>query len=159
MPIAKKDPGSQDPPGVTRLSLDGKATVTTGAFSRGGTTRGEYQASDHACGGTEPDLPWGILDEAPAPLSVIFGSSATTSDFLVDTLRAWWHRLSVKAQRGIDRVPLTRDTGPERSGVRTQFLHRLVQLVDTIGNPLQLLYSPPSHSKDNPSERGWGMLE
>jgi hypothetical protein len=87
-----------------------------------------------------------------------FGSSAKTSDFLVDTLRAWWQGLSVKEQRTIARVPLKMANGPESSGVRTQFLPRRVQLVDTIGKPLQLLSYPPSHSKDNPLERWWGIL-
>ncbi len=51
------------------------------------------------------------------------------------------------------------DNGPESSGVRTQFLSRLVHLVDTSGKPFQLLYYPPYHSKDNPIERCWGILE
>jgi hypothetical protein len=90
---------------------------------------------------------------------VTFGSSSKTSDFLVDTLTAWWQGLRVKAQRAIERGQLTRANGPESSGVRTQFLHRMVQLVDTIGQPLELLSYPPSHSKDNPIERCWGILE
>ena len=43
--------------------------------------------------------------------------------------------------------------------MRTQFLHRMVQFADQIGKPLQLLYSPPYHSKYNPIERCWGILE
>ena len=35
---------------VTRLSMDGKATVKIGAWSRGGLTRGDNQASDHDMG-------------------------------------------------------------------------------------------------------------
>jgi DDE family transposase len=144
---------------VKRLSMDCKATVKRGAFSRGGQTRGEYKASDHDFGSPEQYVPCGILDEDTAQLSVTFGSSAKTSDFIVDTLAAWWQRLSATAQRAIDRVQLKMDNGPESSGVRTQFLHRLVQLVDTIGKPLQLLYYPPYHSKYNPIERCWGILE
>ncbi len=51
------------------------------------------------------------------------------------------------------------DNGPESSGNRTQFLYRMVQLVDAIGKPIQLLYYPPYHSKYNPIERCWGILE
>ena len=144
---------------MKRLSMDCKATVKLGAFSRGGQTRGEYKASDHDFGSPEQYVPCGILDEDTAQLSVTFGSSAKTSDFIVDTLAAWWQRLSATAQCAIDRVQLKMDNGPESSGVRTQFLHRLVQLVDTIGKPLQLLYYPPYHSKYNPIERCWGILE
>jgi hypothetical protein len=90
---------------------------------------------------------------------VTFGSSAKTSDFLVDTLTAWWHSLGAQEHRAIERVQLKMDNGPESSGVRTQFLHRMVQLAETIGKPLQLLYYPPYHSKYNPIERCWGILE
>ena len=51
------------------------------------------------------------------------------------------------------------DNGSESSGVRTPFLHRMVQFVDTIGKPIHLLYYPPYHSKYNPIERCWGMME
>src|SRR5262249_46039334 len=64
-----------------------------------------------------------------------------------------------KEQGEIDRVQIKLDNGSESSGVRTQFLHRLVQLVDTIGKPLHLLYYPPYHSKYNPIERCWGIME
>ena len=87
------------------------------------------------------------------------GSLAQTSDFIVDTLTAWWQGLSTQEQSAIERVQLKMDNGPESSGVRTQFLHRLVQLVDTIGKPIQLRYYPPYHSKYNPIERCWGILE
>jgi len=139
--------------------MDCKATVKIGPFSRGGKTRGEYKARDHDFGGTEQYIPCGIVDEDTAQLYVTFGSSAKTSDFIVDTLTAWWQRLSTQEQHTIERVQLKMDNGPESSGVRTQFLHRMVQVVDTIGKPIQLLYYPPYHSKYNPIERCWGILE
>ena len=88
-----------------------------------------------------------------------FGSSFKTSDFIVDTLAAWWQGLTAAEQGAIDRVPIKMDNGSESSGVRTQFLHRMVQWVDQIGTPIQLLYFPPYHSKYNPIERCWGILE
>jgi DDE family transposase len=139
--------------------MDCKATVKLGAFSRGGQTRGEYKASDPDFGSPECYIPCGSLDEDTAQLQVTFGSSAKTSDFLVDTLAAWWQGLPPQEQLAIERVQLKMDTGPESSGVRTQFLHRMVQLVDTLGKPIQLLYYPPYHSKYNPIERCWGILE
>jgi len=90
---------------------------------------------------------------------VTFGSSSKTSDFIVDTLTAWWHGLSLQEQGAIEQLQLNMDNGPESSGVRTQFLQRMVQLVETIGKPIQLLYYPPSHSKYHPIERCWGILE
>jgi len=35
----------------------------------------------------------------------------------------------------------------------------MVQFADAIGKPIQLLYDPPYHSKYNPMERCWGILE
>ena len=43
--------------------------------------------------------------------------------------------------------------------VGRNFCHRMVQLADAIGKPIQLLYYPPYHSKYNPIERCWGILE
>jgi hypothetical protein len=139
--------------------MDCKATVKIGEFSRGGKTRGEYKASDHDFGSTDHYIPCGILDEDTAQLHATFGSSAKTSDFIVDNLPTWWQGLSPQEQLAIARVQLKMDNGPESSGVRSQFLQRMVQLVDTIGKPIQLLYYPPYHSKYNPIERCWGILE
>ena len=159
LPISKKDQAGQDTPGVKRLSLDCKATGKIGACSRGGKTRGEDKARDPDLGGTEPDRPCGIVDDDTAPLYGTCGRSAKPSDFLVATLTAWGHGLTVQEQHTIERVPRKIDKGPERSGVRTPFLRRLVHWVDTIGKPLQFLYYPPYHSTYNPIERCWGILE
>jgi len=139
--------------------MDCKATVNIGAFSRGGHTRGDHKASEPDLGCKEKYIPCGIVDEDTAQLYVPFGSSSQTSACIVETLAAWWQGLSAKEQGESDRVQIKLDNGSESSGVRTQFLHRLVQLVDPIGKPLHLLYSPPYHSKYNPIERCWGMME
>jgi hypothetical protein len=99
-----------------------------------------------------------MVAEDTAQLSVTFGSSYKTSDCIVDTLAAWWQGRSTTEQGAIDRVQINLDNGSERSGVRTQFLQRMVQWVDTIGQPIQLLYYPPYHSKYKPIERCWGMM-
>ena len=77
----------------------------------------------------------------------------------MDALEARGHALPPHEQRATERLQLQMDNGPESSGVRTQFLHRLVQFADQIGKPIQLLYYPPYHSTYNPIERGWGILE
>ena len=35
----------------------------------------------------------------------------------------------------------------------------MVEFADAIGKPIQLVYYPPYHSKYNPIERCWGILE
>jgi Rhodopirellula transposase DDE domain len=144
---------------VTRLSIDCKATVAIGDVSRGGLTRGDNQACDHDLGLHEKYIPCGIVDEDRAQLHITFGSSAKTSDFIVDALEAWWAALEEAEQVTMARLQIKMDNGPESSGIRTQFLHRMVQVADQIGKPIHLLYYPPYHSKYNPIERCWGILE
>ena len=51
------------------------------------------------------------------------------------------------------------DNGPESNGVRTQFLKRMIEFVDLLNIPIQLLYYPPYHRKYNPIEGCWGILD
>lgn len=144
---------------VTRLSIDWKATVKIGEYARGGLTRGDYQASDHDMGCKEKYVPCGIVDEESVELHITFGSSSKTSDFIVDTIEATWSTMDEQEKVATSLMQLKMDNGPESSGRRTQFLHRMVQLADDIKKPIQLLYDPPYHSKYNPIERCWGILE
>jgi hypothetical protein len=104
-------------------------------------------------------MPWGVVEEDTGQLSLTCGSAAKTRDCSVAAVEARWQALPAHEQRAPARLQLRMDNGPESSGVRTQFLHRLVQFADQIGKPVQLLYSPPSHSNYNPIERGWGIVE
>ena len=128
-------------------------------MSRGGLTRGDHRAWDHDLGLQETDIPCGIVDEESGQIHITFGHSYKTSDFIVDALAAWWTALDASAQVAMARLQITMDNGPESSGRRTQFLHRMVEFGDGIGKPIQLLYYPPYHSKYNPIERCWGILE
>ena len=147
---------SQD---AKRISLDCKATVELGDYSRGGETRGDHQANDHDMGNKEKHIPCGIVDEDTGELFIEFGSSAKTSDFIVDSLQAWWKNMTTEVQQTIPLIQIKMDNGPENSGIRTQFLKRMVAWVDQINIPIQLVYYPPYHSKYNPIERCWGILE
>lgn len=51
------------------------------------------------------------------------------------------------------------DNGPEIASSRTQFMKRLVEFSDRRGIEIRLVYFPPYHSKYNPIERVWGILE
>ena len=144
---------------VKRLSIDCKATVAIGDVSRGGLTRGDNQACDHDLGLHEKYIPCGIVDEDSAQLPITFGSSAKTSDFIVDALEAWWAALEEAEQVAMTRLQINLDNGPESRGMRPQFLHRMVPFADQMGTPIHLLYYPPYHSKYNPIERCWGILE
>lgn len=51
------------------------------------------------------------------------------------------------------------DNGPENSGIRTQWIKRLVEFAALHQVNVQLAYYPPYHSKYNPIERVFGVLE
>ena len=145
--------------GVKRWSIDCQATVKIGDFSRGGVTRGDNRASDHDLGCEEKYIPCGIVDEESAELTITFGSSYKTSDFIVDTIEAKWNAMDAPEKAETSLIQIKMDNGPESSGRRTQFLSRMVELSESIHRPIQLLYYPPYHSKYNPIERCWGILE
>jgi len=133
--------------------------VNIGDYSRGGKTRGDDKAADHDMGCEEKYTPFGIVDEDGGQLHLIFGGSAKTSDFIVDCLYGWWNHLPLPERDTLSLIQIKADNGPESNGRRTQFLKRMVEFVDHIGKPVQLLYYPPYHSKYNPVERCWGILE
>ena len=139
--------------------MDCKATVAIGNYSRGGKTRGDCRAADHDMGCREKYIPFGIVDEDSGQLHLTFGRSAKTSDFIVDSLTDWWQTLPVPERERLSHIQIKVDNGPESSGVRTQFLNRMVDFADRTGKTIQLLYYPPYHSKYNPIERCWGILE
>ena len=100
-----------------------------------------------------------IVDENTGALQISFGSSYKTSDFIADTLQEWWDILTLDRQKTIEKIQIKVDSGPESSGVRTQFLNRMVDFSDKIGKAINLIYYPLYHSKYNPIERCWGVLE
>jgi hypothetical protein len=144
---------------VVRLSMDCKATVKLGELSRGGLSRGRQKAYDHDFVSNGSYTPCGIVNEDSGELYLNFGCSFKTSDFIIDTLYGWWHQQPLAEQQRINKIQLKIDNGPESSGMRTQFLKEIVGFADVINKPIQLLYFPPYHSKYNPIERCWGILE
>ena len=139
--------------------MDCKATVKLGELSRGGLSRGDNKACDHDFVSNGSHTPCGIVNEDSGQLYINMGSSYKTSDFIADTLNGWWNSVSPNEKQSSTALQLKIDNGPESSGIRTQFLKRIVEFCDCIGKPIQLLYFPPYHSKYNPIERCWGILE
>lgn len=138
--------------------MDAKATVKVGPFARGGKNRVPPLAADHDF---QPDAmvtPVGIFLPALSELFVYGITSKVTSDCLVDCLERWW--AAVRARFGhITTLVINLDNGPENHSRRTQFMQRLVSFAQHTGLTLRLAYYPPYHSKYNPVERCWGILE
>lgn len=147
-------------PETLRISIDTKAKVKIGDFSRDGEARGAeaVQALDHDMHPTAVLAPAGILEVDTRQLNVVFGTSRDTSDFVADCLDLWW--ANRKDQHvGVRRLLINLDNGPEIASSRTQFMKRMVDFSDQHQLTLELAYYPPYHSKYNPIERCWGILE
>ena len=139
--------------------MDAKAKVAVGDFSETGIPRGRgAQGLDHDPEPKQKLVPQGILDLTSCLLSIFIATSNGTSDFIVDCLEQWWeaNKARYPAAR---RLVINLDNGPENSGARTQFMHRLVMFADATGLEVKLVYYPPYHSKYNPIEHCWGILE
>ncbi len=143
---------------ILRVSLDAKATVKIGLFSRGGRSRVAVAAWDHDFQPEVTLTPLGLLLPQSQDLFLYLTTSKITSDFIVDTLHAWWQHVSVRFPR-VTTLQLDLDNGPETHSHRTQFIHRLIQFAQATGLTLELAYYPPYHSKYNPIERCWAGLE
>ncbi len=103
-------------------------------------------------------VPFGILDVKQKQFNVVYGNAIETSDFIVDGLDYWW-RYNKQRYSNILRLQIDLDNGPEIESHRTQFIKRMVDWSDKIRLPIELVYYPPYHSKYNPVEHCWGVLE
>ena len=102
--------------------------------------------------------PVGIFLPASDELFVYGVTSKVTSDCLVDRLVDWWESVKERFAH-ITTLVINLDNGPESQSRRTQFMHRLVEFAQRSHLTIRLAYYPPYHSKYNPVERCWGILE
>ena len=143
---------------ILRISLDAKATILIGPFSRGGESRLKICAVDHDFEPEEKLTPFGLYLPAENELYLFFTSSKITSDFIVDCLSAFWRDNKWRFPH-IQTLLINQDNGPENHSRRTQFMKRITQFADAFQIAIDLAYYPPYHSKYNPIERVWGALE
>lgn len=143
--------------GVLRLSADAKAKIDIGLFSRKGKSRQGEKGVDH--------------DFAPDHILYLFGfflpqfnqsyfyfkEGSITADFMIDCLADLWPELQVIYNPHT--LVINLDNGPENNSRRTQFIKRVVDFAYANHVNIKLAYYPPYHSKYNPIERVWGVLE
>jgi len=84
--------------------------------------------------------------ETPQPLLSVYR--------LID----WWESVNERFPT-ITTLVINLDNRPENHSRRTQFMQRLVEFVEQYHIHNRLAYYPPYHSKYNPVERCWGILE
>jgi len=145
-------------PEVLRISRDAKATVKIGPFSRRGRSRVPTAAADHDFQPEATVTPVGLLLPELDELFLYGVTSRVTSDCLADCLTRWWETVGGRFAH-VTTLVLNLDNGPENQSHRTQFMHRLVQFARRFHLTVRLAYCPPYHSKYNPVERCWGILE
>lgn len=152
-------------PHTLRISLDTKAKIKVGDFSRGGASRGPQavRALDHDMRPEAVLVPFGLLELSRGATEIhqpwlTFGHSRETADFMADGIEQWWKERQA-VHSGVRRLQIALDNGPEISSSRTQFMKRLVGFADGYQLEIELVYLPPYHSKYNPIERFWGVLE
>jgi hypothetical protein len=158
--VFEQNQASADNPRSLRISIDSKAKVKIGNLSRGGKARtlDPKKADDHDTDWSSVLVPFGILNTNNDQLSIYMGQSAETSDFIVDCLSDWWHKHQLDGSN-FDEWVINLDSGSATRSDRTQFIKRIVELSQRIELKIRLIYYPPYHSKYNPIERCWAVLE
>lgn len=135
--LALVNPNADEDESVLRLSLDAKAAIRVGDYSRGGLTRIVVRALDHDFNPKEKMIPFGIYLPQYHEVYLYFTNSKLTSDFIADCLEDFW-----LSQR--DRFPqvktllLNLDNGPENNSRRTQFMKRITDFADAFQVTMEL---------------------
>ena len=156
--LKKVNPEADRADDTLRISIDAKATVHIGPFSRRGRSRTKTKAVDHDFQPEATLTPFGIFLPQFDDLWLYIARSKVTSDFIVDRLEQWWQEVRLRFL-SVKTLVINLDNGPENQSRRTQFLKRIVEFARKFGLVVQLAYYPPYHSKYNPIERCWGVLE
>jgi hypothetical protein len=143
---------------VLRVSIDAKARVKVGPFSRHGQSRAVVNGVDHDFKAEATLTPLGIFLPDYDEVYLYFAPSGLTADFILDGLHDFWQTVQASFP-AVTTLLINLDNGPENHSRRTQFIQRLIDFVDDTHLTLQLAYYPPYHSKYNPVERVWGVLE
>jgi hypothetical protein len=95
-----------------RISLDAKAIVKIGEFSRDGYNRVPVAAADHDFRPDATVIPFGFLLPKYGDLFLSLGTSKITSDFIVDQLENLWQSLRLRFPL-VTVLVLNMDNGPE----------------------------------------------
>lgn len=138
--------------------MDAKDKVKIGEFSRKGKSRIKTKALDHDFKPDDVVTPYGLFLPEWSETYLYLTQSFVSSDFIVDCLLDFWKNYGYRFPK-VKKLLLNLDNGGENSSRRTQFMKRLVELADQTGIEVELAYYPPYHSKYNPVERVWGILE
>ena len=146
--------------GILRISIDTKAVVKIGELSRSGYNRLQtaLKTTDHDQHWDATLVPFGVYEITTETVSVYFGNSIATAHFIVDCLEQWAaDRKAVLADYHTLLIDL--DNGKANASNSGFFMERMRDFAKKINKHIQLVYYPPYHSKYNPIERFWAVVE
>ena len=141
-----------------RTHVDSKATVKLGLFSRGGYNRVVLKAMDHDFASKKKVTPVGIFLPEYDKMFIFLTTGPVTADLIADCIHDVWVEIEDRFPQ-VETLVINQDNGPECHSRRTRFMKRITDLADQFQLTVQLAYYPPYHSKYNPIERVWGVLE
>jgi hypothetical protein len=116
---------------LMRLSIETKATIKVGPFSRGGYNGNEVKACDHDFEPETTIKPFGIFLPKLNENYFYFTESNFTADFMIDAIEDLWPTL--KARFNPHTIVINSDNGPENNSLRTQFIKRLFLIITDFG--------------------------
>jgi hypothetical protein len=141
--------------GVLCVSMDAKASVELGPFSRGGQSRVEVEAADHDFGSECSLTPFSILLPQYGDLFTSFLVSKITSDYIWDRLEELWTEWEMSYRPST--LVINQDNGPENSSRRTQFIKRAVGFANQHGVSISLAYYLPATANTTPLNGPMGL--
>ena len=103
-------------------------------------------------------VPTWILEVKSWISGIFFGESSETSDYIVDCLEKWFKKRKY-TEKWIETIVINLDNWPAINSHTTQFIKRMTLLSKKFNLKIRLIYYPPYHSKYNPVERLWWVLE
>lgn len=121
--LAEVNPAADADETVLRLSIDAKATIPLGLFSRDGYSRLTVKALDHDFRPEQKVTPVGIFLPQYNQLYLYLTNGPVTADLLVDCLHDTWLMLEQDFPQ-VRTLLLNLDNGPENHSRRTQFMYR-----------------------------------
>ena len=92
-------------------------------------------------------VPFGVFEPTTNHLSIVFSTSAETSDFVVDCLELWWGE-NEERHANIRKLVINLDNGPHVNSHRTQFIKRMIEFADKTGLKIQLVHDGGNSSED-----------
>jgi hypothetical protein len=139
------------------ISIDDKANKKIGNISDNGKTWEDIKALDHDTTFDCTLKICGIKDLKTNETFISCTKYSSTAEFKVDCIEEYIKYKNQTCQLKCLKIFL--DNGPENSGRRLLWLHKLYLLAVKYNIVIRLVYYPPYHSKYNPIERVWARVQ